>query len=436
MNRSSGAIALGLALTAVPGSAGAQETRVAQCPDAERVRYIGLTGVACNCTLSGDEWTFRSEPRVLSVAPGSPAAAVLREGDVIVSVDGHLITTAEGGRRLSRPGPGEAVEMAVRRDGRVVQLRLAPESVCADQARMRTTPAVVASAAGVVTARGGRGGVASSAGRTAVGVRGTATVTARGGRGGAQVASGSSTVASAAPRGGRGGGVSGAGVVAAQDALPGAWFGFGISCTSCGWERPSAGGAVRWSFQEPPRILSVESGSPAARAGLRGGDVLTHIDGVSLTTTEGGRRFGAVRPGETVRLTYTRDGATATVEIAAERRPGPTAALAELQRELTAGRDSLVRLYARRAGNATGQSTRDMTAAYERDLIERLRSRAAAARAEERYEELRFSGSVGDTDVEVRGNGSVITTILEQGRDIIIVTGDAQIRVRVREARR
>ncbi len=111
--------------------------------------------------------------------------------------------------------------------------------------------------------------------------------------------------------------------------------------------------------------------------------------------------------------------------------------LAELQRELTAGRDSLTRLYALRERTPTGQRTRDATVTYERDLIERLRSRAATAAAPEgRYEVLRYSGSVGDTDVEVRGNGSVITTILEQGRDIIIVTGDAQIRVRVREARR
>jgi hypothetical protein len=46
---------------------------------------------------------------------------------------------------------------------------------------------------------------------------------------------------------------------------------------------------------------------------------------------------------------------------------------------------------------------------------------------------LRFTGSVGNTSVEVRGDASVITTILEQGRDIIIVTGDAQVRIRVRD---
>jgi hypothetical protein len=165
--------------------------------------------------------------------------------------------------------------------------------------------------------------------------------------------------------------------------------------------------------------------------------VLTHIDGVALTTPEGGRRFGAVRPGETVRLTYTRDGTTNTVELAAERRPSPSAALAELRREITAGRDSLSRLYELRERTATAQRARDATATYERDLIERLRSSAARAAAPEgRTEVLRYAGSVGDTDVEVRGNGSVITTILEQGRDIIIVTGDAQIRVRVRDARR
>jgi membrane-associated protease RseP (regulator of RpoE activity) len=361
---------------------------------------------------------------------------VLRAGDIIVSVDGHLITTAEGGRRLARPEPGEAVELVVRREGRVMQLRLSPETVCADRARTTAMPTVVASPAGAIVARGGRGGARATT--TVTTGAGRPTVQARGGRGAAQVASGSSTVASSTPQAGRGGGRGGAsGAVAAQEALPGAWFGFGISCTSCGWERPSPAEPVRWSFEQPPQILSVEAGSPAARAGLRRGDVLTHIDGVALTTPEGGRRFGAVRPGETVRLTYTRDGTTNTVEIAAERRPSPSAALAELRREITAGRDSLSRLYELRERTATAQRARDATATYERDLIERLRSSAARAAAPEgRTEVLRYAGSVGDTDVEVRGNGSVITTILEHGRDIIIVTGDAQIRVRVRDARR
>jgi hypothetical protein len=45
------------------------------------------------------------------------------------------------------------------------------------------------------------------------------------------------------------------------------------------------------------------------------------VDGASITTAEGWRRFGEAQPGQTVRLTYTRDGRARTVPVQAVRRP-------------------------------------------------------------------------------------------------------------------
>ncbi len=46
---------------------------------------------------------------------------------------------------------------------------------------------------------------------------------------------------------------------------------------------------------------------------------------------------------------------------------------------------------------------------------------------------LRYSGSVGDADIEVRGPGSI--TVQGDGEDLIITTADAVIRVKARKPR-
>ncbi|UCC84613.1 MAG: hypothetical protein JSW46_06735, partial [Gemmatimonadota bacterium] len=43
---------------------------------------------------------------------------------------------------------------------------------------------------------------------------------------------------------------------------------------------------------------------------------------------------------------------------------------------------------------------------------------------------LRFTGSVGDVDIEVRGGSSVIATVIEEGHEIVIVTRDARITIK------
>jgi S1-C subfamily serine protease len=55
-------------------------------------------------------------------------------------------------------------------------------------------------------------------------------------------------------------------------------------------------------------IDNVDRGSPAARAGLQRGDLLTHVNGIPITGEAGWPHFNAIQPGETVRFTFMRGG--------------------------------------------------------------------------------------------------------------------------------
>jgi C-terminal processing protease CtpA/Prc len=79
-------------------------------------------------------------------------------------------------------------------------------------------------------------------------------------------------------------------------AVPRGWFGFGFEC-DCVAERSLMDSVAVWTFSDYPRVYSVDDGSPAAKAGLRRGDVIKEIDGISILDPDGGRRFGSIRPG-------------------------------------------------------------------------------------------------------------------------------------------
>jgi len=106
--------------------------------------------------------------------------------------------------------------------------------------------------------------------------------------------------------------------VTQQSARP--WLGFGLSCSQCEWMEKEGGGA--WTFRVPPVVAEVSPGGPAARAGIRVGDTLTALDGVSFLTEEAGTRFARLEPGQRIRLSY-RHGRAATATPVVARQPGP-----------------------------------------------------------------------------------------------------------------
>ncbi|WP_152617685.1 S1C family serine protease [Phaeacidiphilus oryzae] len=63
-------------------------------------------------------------------------------------------------------------------------------------------------------------------------------------------------------------------------------------------------------------VVSVNSGGPAANAGLRPGDVITKIDGTAVSTSQSlSEALASKKPGEKVTVTYDRDGASHTAEV-------------------------------------------------------------------------------------------------------------------------
>ena len=71
-------------------------------------------------------------------------------------------------------------------------------------------------------------------------------------------------------------------------------------------------------------MLGVERGSPAARSGLRQGDVITSVDGARINNNrELVRGISAVPPGQNVKLSLVREGRLVEITIQVGRRPSP-----------------------------------------------------------------------------------------------------------------
>lgn len=63
-------------------------------------------------------------------------------------------------------------------------------------------------------------------------------------------------------------------------------------------------------------VDSAEAGTPAAKADLKSGDVIVKVDGTAIKDARDlTRRIGALRPGETVKLGYLRDGREQTASV-------------------------------------------------------------------------------------------------------------------------
>jgi putative serine protease PepD len=70
------------------------------------------------------------------------------------------------------------------------------------------------------------------------------------------------------------------------------------------------------------RVAGIRPNTPAAKAGLKTGDVVTKFDGMTVTTSdELARAISAHKPGDTVSVTYVRDGESHTVTLTLANRP-------------------------------------------------------------------------------------------------------------------
>lgn len=96
----------------------------------ERYRCIGGACEIWTETERGLTHVFTTEPRIDRLDPKGPSAGGLREGDVLVAVDGILITSEEGGQRLANLRPGVAVTLWIRRGDRDLEVRVVPIPGC------------------------------------------------------------------------------------------------------------------------------------------------------------------------------------------------------------------------------------------------------------------------------------------------------------------
>jgi putative serine protease PepD len=70
------------------------------------------------------------------------------------------------------------------------------------------------------------------------------------------------------------------------------------------------------------QVTSVVSDSPADKAGLKAGDVITAIDGNTVTSADDlTAAVGAHKPSDTITVTLTRDGATKQISVTLGVRP-------------------------------------------------------------------------------------------------------------------
>lgn len=208
---------------------------------------LGFSGMTFNqgtTYITTDLTLFGTEPILTGVSRSGP----IEEGDVLVAVDGELITTRAGAVRFADIQPHVPVVLTLRRGGRNLDVRVVPGATCIPE-----SPAV--------------------------------------------------PVPPAPPR-----------VSADGSGL----LGIALSC-NCSNEL-DAHGIERWTFRAPPRVEAVGRGGAADRAGLRPGDLIRSIDGVPTTDPEGGLRFGAIRPGQRVRLGVLRDGSYLDVVLVAGKR--------------------------------------------------------------------------------------------------------------------
>jgi hypothetical protein len=82
---------------------------------------------------------------------------------------------------------------------------------------------------------------------------------------------------------------------------PSGYLGFGIKCGPCGIRD-----GVRFFDENPPVVTNVVASGPADEAGLEPDDVILAIDGLDITSEEGGERFSKIEPGDRVELTIRR----------------------------------------------------------------------------------------------------------------------------------
>jgi S1-C subfamily serine protease len=109
------------------------------CPEGHpKTGDIGISHLLCvsgSCSVNlrtdrGYTHKFSTEPKIRGLDKGGPSWGRLQDDDVLIAIDGVLVTTREGGRRLANLTPGQPVKLRVRRSGREMEVTVIPRLGC------------------------------------------------------------------------------------------------------------------------------------------------------------------------------------------------------------------------------------------------------------------------------------------------------------------
>ena len=308
-----------LAMATIPAAPIAAQS-AQQCSD-DRPPYpnIGVERFQCrggSCSVNrvqGDTYrhTFTVEPIVIKTWDQPFGADDIMEGDVIVSVEGALITSREGGLRLGSLPIGEESDIQVRRQGRLVNLEVVPERSC-ELPRLTVSSEMPLVLTGLATAQR-----AQLVSQQLTAARLQATQAEQVGR--AALLGNYLTTLSHQ-----------------TELIPPVEFGIELSCGDCAWTRSSGVWGVRtltiashdadtaltprrrhmrFVTDEFPVIRAVERDGPADVAGAQIGDIIITVAGMPITSREAGEFLGEIEAGTSVTLELRRGNQIVSVDI-------------------------------------------------------------------------------------------------------------------------
>jgi len=341
---------------------------------------MGITGMKCRSTYTVKEderfWLFQSEPEITALDPDGAAKGKLKVADVIVAIDGLLITTRKAGERLAAIEPGEPVTVTVRRGGKTVTETIVPgPAPVAEKSRLKATiappPERIAELSKSIEelAR-----VSENLAKQGYKLRADVLELPE------------------LPELPDMQGVPGVAELnnlqhLLDRVLPQGWLGFGLSFRGQ-VTTTKEGKRAEWDFEEPPKIHSIEEGGPAEDAGLKVGDVITRIDGIKIDSNRGGERFAAIEPAQKIVWTIERGGVERSIEMTAGERPEP-------------------------------------------EVLAEPEVPAVGVAPVPEDQPVQYTGKLGDAEVEVRGAPTIRVTVDEERGVIVIRSRDAVTRLRM-----